>query len=481
MTRTNFENSGDGVKQPAFDPGKQPTNLVDLFMSERTAQVKDQKDDGRVPQAQPGEFVPFTPQSAATPGGDGAQPQVCPESPVYNNYIDRVARRIFDPSILGNLDQLKSKYNCEIDRTKDPVRYVRQALHEDPDPYTSYLNKEEYAKLNQERQGNLVGAGITFQMPTAAEEKSGQPIPLIVHNFEGTATRGLGIQPGDEVVAIDGVSTKGKTWREGLGMLDGAENSDVTVRVLRDGKEKDVVLKRTKEVSPAVETQMVDGDKFAHIRVKTFMNESTAKEIEKAILDNPKAEGYILDLRHNPGGLLDQAFTSASIFINEGKVLTVKERVPSDPSNPKYAIETYSISKDAIQKAQDASEPTRYSSRFPDRVHKPVVVLVDQGTASAAEILAGALKDTDGAYVIGTPTYGKGIGQSIMPDYDTEGALKITTFQYYTPSGFWPGDGAKMKIGITPNQFVPNVAPAKLGTIQDGQLNAGIDFLRTAK
>lgn len=470
--RTAFENSGDSVKQPAFDPGKPPTNLVDLYMSERTAQVI-----GPVPQTQPGEFIPsqLLPGSALTPGGE----KVCPESPEYQSYIDRVARRIFDPSILGNLNQLKNKYNCEIDRTKDPFKFARQALLEDPDPYTSLLNKEEYTKMNQEREGNLVGAGITFQMPTSAEEKSGQPLPLIVHNFEGTATRGLGIQPGDEVVAIDGVSTKGKTWREGLGMLGGAENSNVTVRISRDGTEKDVVLKRTKEASPAVETQMVDGDKYAHIRVKTFMHDSTAKEIEKAILDNPKAEGYILDLRHNPGGLLDQAFSSASIFINEGKVLTVKERVPSDPSKPQYEVNTYSISKDAIQIAQDAAQPTRYSARFPDRVHKPVVVLVDQGTASAAEILAGALKDTDGAYVIGTPTYGKGVGQTIMPDYATEGALKITTFQYYTPSGFWPGDGAKQKIGITPNQFVPNVTPAKLGTIQDGQLNAGIDYLRS--
>jgi carboxyl-terminal processing protease len=420
--------------------------------------------------------------TSGSPPGDQQPPdRPCESSPVYDRYIDDVARRIFDPASLGNLDQLKTKYNCEIETSQNPMKFVKQALdRDDNDPYTSYLTPKEFQKIVDAQRGKVMGAGVTFVMPTTLEDKTGARPPLIVQDFEGTAKRGHGIQPGDQILAVDGVSMQGKSWRDGLRALDGAENTKVKLHIKRNGTESDVELTRTNEDGVNVTSQMLD-NKFAHIRVREFINDHTSNQIESAILDNPKAEGYILDLRHNPGGLLDQAFTSASLFIKEGEVLKIKSRIPSDPADPKYSMNTYSLSKDLITIAQDASMPIAYKARHQDRVNKPVVVLIDQGTASAAEILAGALKDTDGAYVIGTPSYGKGVGQEIGKDIPTGGALKITTFRYYTPSGFWPGDGHATRIGINPNLIVDNPKPADYYTQRDGQLNAALSYLRTAK
>ncbi len=422
---------------------------------------------------------PAAPVEKPNANGAGAAGQQCESSSIFNNIIDDVARRIFDPADLGDIAKLKTKYNCEIKASNDPWKYAKQALNkDDKDPYTSFLNEKDYSRFQDSVRGKVVGTGVTLVMPTALDDKTGARPPLIVQDFDSTAARGQGLKPGDQILAVDGVGMSGKTWRDGLNALDGAENSTAKVRILRNGVESDVQLKRTKEQVSNVEHKMVDG-KFAHIRVKTFMHESTSAQIESAILDNPKAQGYIIDLRHNGGGLLDQAFTSASLFIKEGEVLSIKSRVPSDPSKPEYSMQTYALSKDLITAAQNNAKPKPYMPRHEDRVNKPVVVLVDQGTASAAEILAGALKDTDGAYVVGTPTYGKGVGQSVIPDLMSGGATKVTTFRYYTPSGFWPGDGHATRIGIQPNLVVKNPEPSNYYTQNDGQLNAAIGYLRT--
>ncbi len=439
-------------------------NLVDLVMSDKA-------------QTAPLNLREAVAAGAATSAGD-ATAKTCKTSPEYESRIDNVARRIFDPAALGDLQQLKSKYNCDIQRTGDPLRYVKLALDKDDnDPYTSYLTPTAYKSMLDSQRGKAVGVGVSFTMPTAFEDKNGAKPPLVVQSYDATDARGRDLKPGDEVLSINGVSMQGKTWREGLRALDGPEQSKVSMQVMRDGKVKDITLTRTSEDVPNVTTAVVDG-KFAHIQVKSFMNDNTSKQIEKAILENPKAEGYILDLRNNGGGLLDQAMTSASVFISEGKVLNIKSRVASDPTAPRYENDVYSVGKDAITLSVNGAAPKAYAMRHPDSVHKPVVVLVDQGTASAAEILAGALKDTDGAYVIGTPTFGKGIGQTIFPDGLAGGATKITTFRYYTPSGLWPGDGHDSRIGLQPNLTVINPTAAEFNTPRDGQVNAAAAYLR---
>lgn len=424
-----------------------------------------------------------SPKSVASPGSAKAPPEVataaCPTSAEYEQRINQVARRIFDPTTLGDLNELKTKYNCDIQRTSDPIKYVKLALDvDDKDPYTSYITPDAFAKFMKAQKGEVVGVGVEFVMPTAADDKTGKNPPLIVQSFDGTDARGRGLQPGDQVLAIDGKDMQGKSWRDGASALGGADHTPVKLRILRDGKVSDVVLTRTSEEPVNVSSEMVDG-KFAHIKVRTFMTDDTSTQIEQAVIDNPDAKGYILDLRHNNGGLLHQAFTSASVFMTDGKVATIKTRLDSDPAHPLYETDVYRIGRDGITKTINDQKPLPYFQRHPDRVDKPVVVLVDQGTASAAEILAGALKDSDGAYVVGTPTFGKGIGQTVFPDAFNNGATKVTTFRYYTPSGLWPGDGHDSRIGLQPNLVVDNPTPQLYNTKKDSQINAAIGYLRT--
>ena len=425
-----------------------------------------------------------TPQSAPIRDGkpdapmsmDASKP--CPASPMYQSYIETFAEQMYDPKVLGDLNKLRNKYNCEIAQGGSPVDFARKVFAEDDDPYTAIFTPEQFGKMVETQKGKDVGSGVVLRIPSQAEEASGQPQRLIVQEFEATPGRTQRLEPGDEVLAVGNENLKGKSWREALKFFDGKENSEFDVKVLRNGKEQTVRLKRTSEELPAATSSMVDNDSFAHIRLRTFMQDDASAELEREVLAHPNAKGFILDLRHNSGGLLDQAFTSASVFMKEGDALTIRQRERSDPANPVYKNVTYRVSPTEIQKIQDGGNPVPYMARHADRVDKPVVVLTDQGTASAAEILAGALKDSDGAYVIGTQTYGKGIGQSVISDWTTGGALKMTTFHYFTPNGNWPGDGHHRRIGLKPDLFVASPAPQFYGTAQDGQLNAAIQFLR---
>jgi len=451
-------------------PVEQALSFLDVIALDNEAKQSRQSKQDQ------GKTVAFPGSAKAPPEGAAA---ACPTSAEYERRIDAVARRIFDPTTLGDLNELKTKYNCDIQRTKDPIKYVKLALDvDDKDPYTTYITPDDFAKFQKAQKGEVVGVGVEFVMPTAADDKNGINPPLIVHSFDGTAERGRGLQPGDQILAINGEDMQGKSWRDGARALGGADGTPVNLRILRDGKVSDVVLTRTNEEPANVSSKMVDG-KFAHIKVRTFMTDDTSAQIEQAIIDNPNAKGYILDLRHNGGGLLDQAFSSASVFMKDGKVATIKTRLDSDPARPLYETDVYRVGPNGITKTINDQKPLPYFDRHPDRVDKPVVVLVDQGTASAAEILAGALKDSDGAYVVGTPTFGKGIGQSVFPDRFEKGATKVTTFRYYTPSGFWPGDGHDSRIGLQPNLVVDNPTPQLYNTIKDGQINAAISYLRT--
>lgn len=463
---------GDRLK-PSSPAGDSPSGL--------TAQSETPSSSGKTDRLIPTRTIGDGPKgldpSATKPAVDTGS-DACPANPEYQRYIDFVAREIYDPASMGDLEKLRNKYNCEIANGGDPFHYAKEAFDKDDDPYTSIMTPAQFDKMLESQRGKEVGPGVVLRMPTAGEGASGQPPPIIVQEFEKTPGRTQELKPGDEILAIDNQSMKGKSWRDALKFFDGKENTVVNVKVLRDGKEMTVPLKRTNEEIPAVTSKTVDDGNFAHIRMRTFMQNDTSEELERAILEHPNAKGYILDLRHNGGGLLDQAFTSASVFMKEGDVLTVRMRQPSDPSAPRHKTTTYKITPDQIQTIENGGAPRHHLQRHEDRVHKPVVVLTDQGTASAAEILAGALKDSDGAYVIGTPTWGKGVGQSIISDWQSGGAVKMTTFHYFTPKGTWPGDGHHNRIGLKPDLYVANPVPNFYGTAQDGQMNAAIDFLR---
>lgn len=474
MSNTKPDHSGDqSIRTQDAGEAFNGVNLVELSLAD--ARPKTNRDKTAKPSAS--DTTPSIGAKSDIAPVTQDDTKVCPPSPAYQSYVDRMTEQMYNPGALGDLTALRNKYNCEIANGGSPFDYAKKVFDEDDDPYTAILSPEQFQKMIELQKGHDVGAGVVLRMPTAAEETGSKPQKIIVQEFEATPGRKEQLKPGDEILAIDNQSMTGKSWRDALKFFDGKENTEVDVRILRDGTEQTVRLKRTNEDFPAATSQMVDNDNFAHIRLRTFMQDDTSAELEREIKAHPNANGYILDLRHNSGGLLDQAFTSASVFISEGDVLKIRQRERSDPGNPQFKDVTYRVTPTNIEKVQDG-KAVDYKARHQDQVHKPVVVLTDQGTASAAEILTGALKDTDGAYVIGTPTYGKGIGQTIISDWFSGGAIKMTTFNYFTPKGNWPGDAHHNRIGLKPDLYVPNPAPQYYGTAHDGQLNAAIQFLR---
>lgn len=408
------------------------------------------------------------------------QQQRCPASPGFNNYIDGIARRIYDPRQLGDLSTLKNRYNCQIEQTRNPSSAVRQYFATDADPYTQMMNEAEYGTFRAYLKGTTVDVGILLRQPTLLEEHSPIKPPIVIQDFEAASTaRDFGIRRGDQILEINGVSMAHKTHRNASAMLLGGENTQLKLKVLRDGKEHEFVVDRKRVDSPAITVDKLNNGDIVRIRVHAFQQDDTSDEVANAVRDNPQAKGFILDLRHNGGGLVDQAARTASVFIKEGKLMTMRSRVDSDPANPRYEDDVYTITASGIKHAVNGTKPVSYRDRHPDLTDKPLVVLIDQGTASASEIVAGALQDTDGAYLIGISSYGKGIGQTIFPDAETGGALRYTTFAYYTPSNVWVGDGHDKRYGLYPNRLVANPQPADFGTARDGQINAAVDYLQS--
>lgn len=469
----NSSNKGDTTSASSAEPGA--ISIHDVFFDKPLGPAQSEQ------KSTPPEHRKITRGAGeAQEIPQSTQPQQCPASPRFNNYIDGIARRIYDPGQLGDLSTLKNKYNCQIEQSKSPASAVRQYFAADADPYTQMMSKAEYQAFRDYQKGNTVNVGIVLRQPTMLEENSPVKPPILIQDFEAVSSaHDSGIMRGDQIIEINGVSMAQKTHRNASAMLLGDENTQLKLKVLRDGKEHEFTVDRKRVDSPAITVDKLNNGDIVRIRVHAFQQDDTSDEIANAVRDNPQAKGFILDLRHNGGGLVDQAARTASVFIKEGKLMTMRSRVDSDPANPRYEDDVYTITASGIKHAVNGTKPVSYRDRHPDLTDKPLAVLIDQGTASASEIVAGALQDTDGAYLIGISSYGKGIGQTIFPDSETGGALRYTTFAYYTPSNVWVGDGHDKRYGLYPNRLVANPQPADFGTAKDGQINAAVEYLQT--
>jgi C-terminal processing protease CtpA/Prc len=279
--------------------------------------------------------------------------------------------------------------------------------------------------------------------------------------------------------------------------------------ILRDGKEFDVPVTPGDIPIPAVTEKRLD-DNIAYIDLKTFGQATTAEQFKKAIEKNVNADGFIIDLRQNPGGFFDEAIKAASLFVKDGTVVTVRERIPPQisatgnvtitpwvtptdaismpgavpgaplniPPRFNYQRISYDLTSTNLNKVMTnegtQEKNTEVTDRFPDLVDKPTVILVDAQSASSSEVFTGALKDHGDAYVVGTTTYGKGIGQKNFYNMPGGSTLRVTNFHFFNPSGHWPGDADRNRIGIMPDQVVPSQPGVERGSAQDLQLQAGI-------
>ncbi len=317
------------------------------------------------------------------------------------------------------LDMVRKNYVDEVDTT-NLMQGAINGMIRTLDPHSSFMTPDLYKELEVETQGQFGGVGIEIMII--------KDVLTIVSPIEDTPAFHAGLKPGDQILKIDGKSTKDITIMEAVKLLRGSKDTKVTITILRENmtKPKDVLLTRAIIQVKSVKYKKLE-DHMGYIRVAAFQ-EKTADEIRKAIKEldgkNNPMKGLVLDLRNDPGGLLDQAIEVSDIFLKTGTIVSTRGRVK--------AMETQSLAKD------DNNE-----------IICPIVVLVNEGTASAAEIVAGALQDNGRALIVGTQTFGKASVQTVIP-LEGGSALKLTTARYYTPKG-----RSIQAEGIKPDIIVP--------------------------
>jgi carboxyl-terminal processing protease len=275
------------------------------------------------------------------------------------------------------------------------------------DPHSSYMDAKAYNDMQITTKGEFGGVGI--------EVTQEDGLIKVISPIDGTPAAKAGIKSGDRIAGIDGTSIAGLALNDAIDKMRGPAGSKITLTILREGEKKpfDVTLQRA-VVQVDADTWRREGD-VGYIRLPGF-NEQTASGLEKGIRElkkqiGPGIKGYIIDLRNNPGGLLDQAIQVSSDLLNGGEVVSTRGRHPEDTQ--------------------------RYDAKGGGDITggKPIIVLVNAGTASASEIVSGALQDHKRATVVGMTSFGKGSVQTIIPLGEGGGALRLTTARYFTPSG----------------------------------------------
>ncbi len=301
------------------------------------------------------------------------------------------------------LDLVQRNYVEEIP-PKKLIYGAVQGMLKSLDPHSSFMKPEDYKELQIETKGSFTGIGIEISL------KDG--ILTVVSPIEGTPAYKAGLKANDKILKIEGKTTKNMTLIESVKLLRGAKGTDVTISIYREGwrRLKDVTL--TRDVIPikSVRSRMLE-EGYGYIRISNFQNKTTF-ELEKALKELEKGKGLkglVLDMRNNPGGLLDQAVKVADVFLKKGLIVYTDGRIEE-------------------QKMRFEAHPDKHSHNY------PIVVLVNEGSASASEIVAGALQDHKRAIILGVQTFGKGSVQTIIPLEDGS-AVRLTTARYYTPNG----------------------------------------------
>lgn len=319
-------------------------------------------------------------------------------------------------SLFGDvLSAVDQQYVVPVDNKK-LIEAALDGMLTSLDPHSGYLDPSSFSDLSDQTRGDYGGLGIQVGSEEGAVK--------IIAPMDGTPAARAHLQAGDYITAIDGQSIIGLSQTEAVKQMRGPVGTSIALTIVRS-KQDPFVVKLTREVIAvkSVARQML-GD-YGYVRVAGF-DEKTGQETTAAIkalkAENPHLKGLVLDLRNNPGGLVNQAVAVSSDFLDGGEVVS--------------------------QRGRDARDIQRYNARGGDLLKGlPVVVLVNNGTASAAEIVAGALKDRERASIVGLTTFGKGSVQSVIPLRDgRDGALKLTTARYYTPAGI-----SIQKTGITPD------------------------------
>ncbi len=302
------------------------------------------------------------------------------------------------------VDTVERQYVAPVDDTK-LIESALDGMLSSLDPHSGYLSPDGFEDMQDNTRGEYGGVGL--------EVTSEEGVVKVISPMDGTPAERAGVQPGDFITGVNGASVLGLSTNDVVKQLRGEPGSSVGLTLARE-KSDPVEVKLVREViKPRTVTARMEGD-YGYVRLGSF-NEKATDEVEAAVKDlkakNPALKGLVFDMRNNPGGLVDQAVGVADLFLEGGEVVSQRGRDPRD-------IE-------------------RYNARPGDiAAGLPIVVLINQGSASASEIVAGALKDRKRAEIVGLTSFGKGSVQTVIPlRGGQDGALKLTTARYYTPSG----------------------------------------------
>ena len=339
------------------------------------------------------------------------------------------------------LEKINEEYVEDINQSESMDSAINGLL-QSLDPYSAYLSPENFEEMQTETSGEFGGLGIEVSMEAG--------VVKVITPLDDTPASRAGLKAGDYIVKINDTQVQGKTLTEAVEIMRGPVGSDIELTVRRRGVKKALTFTLTREI---IEIQSVKSDlldkNIGYLRLTSF-NENSAQQIKKRINDlnnEKKLKGFILDLRNNPGGLLSQAIKITDYFLDNGEIVSTKSR--------------------------KASENRKWFARDGDLTGgKPLIVLINYGSASASEIVAGALKDHKRAIILGENSYGKGSVQSIIP-LRNDGAIRLTIAKYYLPSGT-----SISEVGVTPDININEEGEDfKIKTETDNQLNYALKLL----
>ncbi|MFC2969415.1 S41 family peptidase [Acidimangrovimonas pyrenivorans] len=332
--------------------------------------------------------------------------------------------------LFGNIfERIRAQYVEPVDSSK-LIEAAINGMLSSLDPHSSYMDPKQWAAMQVQTKGEFGGLGI--------EVTQDQGFVKVVSPIDGTPAAAAGIKPGDYITKVNGEALMGLTLDKAVDLMRGPVGSEITITVVRKGVKDPFDVTMTRDTIKLTAAKARLEGHTAVLRLTTF-NEQTfpdmtegLKKVIKEAGGLDKINGVVLDLRNNPGGLLQQAIKVSDAFLDKGEIVSTRGRQPRDSE--------------------------RFNATPGDLIHgKPMVVLINGGSASASEIVTGALKDHHRAIVVGTKSFGKGSVQTVIP-LRGDGAMRLTTARYYTPSG-----RSIQALGISPDIVVPQ-PPAKSGT-----------------
>ena len=339
------------------------------------------------------------------------------------------------------LEKINKEYVDEIDQSKSMDSAINGLL-QSLDPYSAYMSPEIFNEMQTETSGKFGGLGIEVSMESG--------VVKVISPIDDTPASKAGIKAGDYIVKINEIQVQGKSLSEAVDLMRGPVGSGIELTVRRRGEKKALKFNIVREIIQiqSVKSDLLE-DNIGYIRLTSF-NDNSDTQIEKQIKKfekNNNVKAYILDLRNNPGGLLSQAIRISDFFLDNGEIVSTKSR--------------------------KASENRRWFAKKGDLTNgKSLIVLINYGSASASEIVAGALKDHKRAILLGENSFGKGSVQSIIP-LKNDGAIRLTIAKYYLPSG-----KSISEVGVSPDiEIAEETDEFRIKTKTDNQLNYAIKLL----